>query len=400
MRKCDGMGPAGGEMSSACVRCWGCAQRRPRPRKERNGEATVAADDVGMFEGKEVGVFFRFWREREPSRTRSSTYVDSWYYADLNRGVRGAAPGPLLFLCGTWAHGRIINLRGMRVISHHRTITHHQSACSSAKRVHDDDAVGHSLLLFAQARLTIPCSLESTTGGYKGNIPRAAQPNLPPVNTKMKIASAAAASVAILGGGARAFSPRPAAPSSSLAPAGSRRATALFEGSTDAAATAVQNDAPSEASETTAARSGRTVPMPESYREMVRQMAAAMRDADALGRDRQIVRVCLPRSADNAVLGTYSEGLLDVESADIALVPPGASEDYCARRAMGDFVRSHRSVSSYPSSFLHRFSCDRRELAGRDHAAVLFRGAHHVGRPSVSDGAIRFRPSRFFLRRP
>ena len=74
-------------------------------------------------------------------------------------------------------------------------------------------------------------------------------------------------------------------------------------------------------SETTKAAAG--LPMPMSYSEMVKQVASAMRDAAAAGTNRQILRVCLPRDLDNQKLGTYSEGLMDVASQNIILVPPG-----------------------------------------------------------------------------
>ena len=75
--------------------------------------------------------------------------------------------------------------------------------------------------------------------------------------------------------------------------------------------------------ETAAPAASKTVPMPQSYKEMVRQVSSARKDANALGKNHQIIRVCLPRDATNANLGVYSEGLLDVDSQNIVLVPPG-----------------------------------------------------------------------------
>lgn len=90
------------------------------------------------------------------------------------------------------------------------------------------------------------------------------------------------------------------------------------------------------------------VPMPQSYKEMVRQVASAMKDAAALGKEHQIIRVCLPRDASNANLGVYSEGLLDVDSnqQEIVLVPPDESWQggimqlyYSALPTMSDSLR-------------------------------------------------------------
>ena len=92
----------------------------------------------------------------------------------------------------------------------------------------------------------------------------------------------------------------------------STTSTQLFETTENVAATT-----------TTGEFAAKTVPMPQSYSEMVRQVAAAMRDAYDQKIDHQIVRVCLPRDSTNANLGVFSEGLLDVDSQNIVLVPPG-----------------------------------------------------------------------------
>jgi len=107
-----------------------------------------------------------------------------------------------------------------------------------------------------------------------------------------------------------AFSP----PAAALASISGRTALAATSTTTTAENDGVASSTPSL-----------TVPMPQSYSEMVRQMSSAMSDAVALGRNHQMIRVCLPRSADNANLGVFSEGLLDVDSADIMLVPPDES---------------------------------------------------------------------------
>ena len=130
----------------------------------------------------------------------------------------------------------------------------------------------------------------------------------------MKISNIAAVFLALAATSVSAFSPSSGSRthavvrrSGSVAPS----ATKLFESVTAA----------EDAAKTSS--SGQPVPMPASYREMVRQMSSAMKDADALGKNHQIIRVCLPRDADNANLGVYNEGLLDIESGNIALVPPG-----------------------------------------------------------------------------
>lgn len=65
--------------------------------------------------------------------------------------------------------------------------------------------------------------------------------------------------------------------------------------------------------------------MPLSYSEMVKQVASAMREAYDQKMDRQIVRVLLPRDRSSTQLGVLSEGILDVDSQDIVLVPPDES---------------------------------------------------------------------------
>jgi hypothetical protein len=127
----------------------------------------------------------------------------------------------------------------------------------------------------------------------------------------MKLSHTAAGFLALAVSSVTAFSP-----AATTAVASSRRShvpsttsTTLFESA--------------EATESATKAAPSTVPMPLSYKEMVRQVASAMKDANAQGKNHQIIRVCLPRDASNANLGVYSEGLLDVDSQDIVLVPPG-----------------------------------------------------------------------------
>ncbi|CAB9519384.1 expressed unknown protein [Seminavis robusta] len=68
-----------------------------------------------------------------------------------------------------------------------------------------------------------------------------------------------------------------------------------------------------------------SIVMPQSYSEMVRQVSSAMRDAFEQKIERQIVRVLLPRTTSSEELGVLSEGILDVDSQDIVLVPPDES---------------------------------------------------------------------------
>jgi hypothetical protein len=65
--------------------------------------------------------------------------------------------------------------------------------------------------------------------------------------------------------------------------------------------------------------------MPLSYSEMVRQVASAMRDAYDQKMERQIVRVLLPRDTSSEQLGVLNEGIMDVDSQNIILVPPDES---------------------------------------------------------------------------
>jgi len=136
---------------------------------------------------------------------------------------------------------------------------------------------------------------------------------------------------------------------SAFAPAESRVSTAippsqrtisstthLFETTEDVAA---DKNRPSD-------KKNNNVPMPQSYSEMVRQVSAAMRDASDQSINHQIVRVCLPRDATNTNLGVYSEGLLDVDSQNIVLVPPDESWQggimqlyYSAAPTMSDALR-------------------------------------------------------------
>ena len=97
--------------------------------------------------------------------------------------------------------------------------------------------------------------------------------------------------------------------------------TRCFETSKDVASTATATTTTS--AEAAGVPASKTVPMPQSYSEMVRQLSQAMKDAYDNNIDHQIARVCLPRDSTNANLGVFSEGLLDVDSQDIVLVPPG-----------------------------------------------------------------------------
>jgi hypothetical protein len=92
-----------------------------------------------------------------------------------------------------------------------------------------------------------------------------------------------------------------------------RSTTRLYEDASDDAAV-------------TSTKPSKTEPsMPQSYAEMVRQVASAMRDAYNQKIDRQIVRVLLPRDTSSKKLGVLSEGILDVDAQNIVLVPPDES---------------------------------------------------------------------------
>ena len=69
-----------------------------------------------------------------------------------------------------------------------------------------------------------------------------------------------------------------------------------------------------------------TIYVPLSFDEMVKQVSSAMEDAMKAGKRRQILRILLPRSADNDQFGTYYEtNVVDPDPSvyvDTILVPP------------------------------------------------------------------------------
>lgn len=62
--------------------------------------------------------------------------------------------------------------------------------------------------------------------------------------------------------------------------------------------------------------------VPLSFEEMVRQSSSAMADAYAQGISRQMIRILLPRSADNDNLLQYFEDDADGSMSQIILAPP------------------------------------------------------------------------------
>ena len=65
--------------------------------------------------------------------------------------------------------------------------------------------------------------------------------------------------------------------------------------------------------------------IPLSFDEMVRQSTTAMEDAYKAGINRQILRILLPRSADNDQLLQYFEEDAKIDSRQAILVPPDES---------------------------------------------------------------------------
>lgn len=62
--------------------------------------------------------------------------------------------------------------------------------------------------------------------------------------------------------------------------------------------------------------------VPVNFNEMVNQASKAINDAYAAGYTRQIVRVLLPRDPANAQLGQFYEDDVEIDSANVVLVPP------------------------------------------------------------------------------
>ena len=65
--------------------------------------------------------------------------------------------------------------------------------------------------------------------------------------------------------------------------------------------------------------------IPLSFDEMIRQSTSAMEDAYKQGVNRQIVRILLPRSADNEQLLQYYEEDAEIGTQQVVLVPPDES---------------------------------------------------------------------------
>ena len=76
-------------------------------------------------------------------------------------------------------------------------------------------------------------------------------------------------------------------------------------------------------SEPTTANTFSDLYFPVSFKEMVRQASSTMEDAYAQGITRQVVRILLPRSAENdQLLQYYEDDARDEIMGDTILVPP------------------------------------------------------------------------------
>jgi len=79
-----------------------------------------------------------------------------------------------------------------------------------------------------------------------------------------------------------------------------------------------------EATEEEGVSAPRTLSIPLSWDQMVRQVSSAMKEASAQGKTRQLVRVLLPRDSTSGDFGKYLESNSE-DSVSVSLVPPDES---------------------------------------------------------------------------
>ena len=91
--------------------------------------------------------------------------------------------------------------------------------------------------------------------------------------------------------------------------------------------------------------------IPLSFDEMVRQSTTAMEDAYKAGINRQILRILLPRSADNDQLLQYFEEDAKIDSQQAILVPPDESWQGASMANMTRAVGRSKSFAVVISTF-------------------------------------------------
>lgn len=92
--------------------------------------------------------------------------------------------------------------------------------------------------------------------------------------------------------------------------------------------------------------------VPTEFSEMVNQVASAMKDAYKEGKKRQIVRILLPRDANNEAIGSFYEAEVEVEDKqNIVLVPPDESWQ-------GGIMQLYNSAAPTCTEIMRRFTRD------------------------------------------
>jgi len=89
--------------------------------------------------------------------------------------------------------------------------------------------------------------------------------------------------------------------------------------------------------------------VPLNFNEMVNQASKAMNDAYAAGITRQIVRVLLPRDSANGQLGKFFEDDVEIDAANVVLVPPDETWQ-------GGIMQLYRSAEPTCRNILRRCS--------------------------------------------
>ena len=112
----------------------------------------------------------------------------------------------------------------------------------------------------------------------------------------------------------------------STTPTASKAPIRLYAESSPSSSPAIITDESSTGSTEDPSKRPSTIYVPLSFDEMVKQVSSAMEDAMKANKRRQILRILLPRSSDNAQFGTYYEtNVVDPDPsiyADTILVPP------------------------------------------------------------------------------
>lgn len=92
--------------------------------------------------------------------------------------------------------------------------------------------------------------------------------------------------------------------------------------------------------------------VPTEFSEMVNQVSSAMKDAYKEGKKRQLIRILLPRDADNEAIGSFYENEVQVDNKqNVVLVPPDESWQ-------GGIMQLYSSAAPTCTEIMRRYTQD------------------------------------------